>query len=66
MALVPVPPISDNTTPLKDLEMTNNDFATKQEVTTSMDQPKVNIVFPLQISTQKERKGNPTPRQLLL
>ena len=43
MALVPVPLASDNAIPQESLEMTSDDFATKQDVTTGMDQQRVNI-----------------------
>ena len=54
MALVPVPLASDNAIPPESLEMTNNDFATKQEVTTSMDQPGVGTTMS-QLTTQHQQ-----------
>ena len=43
MALVPVPLTLDNAIPPESVETTSDDFATKQDVTTGMDQPRVNI-----------------------
>ena len=54
MALGPVPLASDNAIPLEDLEMTSDDFATKQGVTTSVDQPGVETTMP-QLTTQHQQ-----------
>ena len=53
-----MPLASDNAMPQESLEITSDDFATKQDVTTGMDQPRVNITN-LSAGTDEVRSISP-------